>query len=215
MNVGRKVRSVSGAMLAISVVFASTSSAALANVTKEQRKQIEDQLSDFGETLKRINHAASELHSEVNRHQQVVTGPDVLDAAVMDGWGSASPGLYPGGGGWVNTEPGPALPPRKRFLDLSCAQLAQTMPLFDTDTGAINKFSQQFSSDDKLRAQIGVLNDECNEIDSLNTKMVSLTKAPPYDNKAISITAEDMRDQTESINATRRHVMKLLGRDDK
>lgn len=180
------------------------------------KTQVQEQIRDMSDTLKRIHHASGELHSEVNRRQMISTGPDYMDQMIMDPWMSAYPGLNPTGmaAGFQNMKPGPLLPPRKRYVDVSMTQLQQLITLLDTDVSNILAATQQGNANsDAIKAQMLIVSDAKNRIDSANQKLIALTKGAPYDNKAISTATEDIRDDVASINELRHRISKMLDRD--
>lgn len=170
----------------------------------------------MADVLKRLHHTSGELHAEVNRREMIVTGPDYMDQMIMDPWMSAYPGLNPTGlaAGFQNTRPGPLLPPRKRYIDLSMSQLQQLVPLVDSDISDILAATQQSTANtDAIKAQMLIASDARGRIDAAYQKLITLTKGAPYDNKAISAATEDIRDDVSSINEIRHRVSKLLDRD--
>ncbi len=134
----------------------------------------------------------------------------------MDAQGLAAPGLSQVGlaSGFQNTAPGPLLPPRKRFIDMSMGQLQQLITMLDTDMQNLMRDTQAVTpGDDAARAQLMIANDARDRLDAAEKQLVTLTKSPPYDNKAISNASEDVHDEIRAIDAIRGRLPKLIGRN--
>lgn len=180
-------------------------------------KPTEQTLRGVEETVKRMYRVAGEVHSEVNRRDYITIGPDLADTYPSDPWYNYNAGMFPTAlnSGFQTERKTPILPPRKRYIDSSMSEYHQLRPFLDQDLAMLktDPITQSKTPDaEEFGAQYVVAAETDKRLQALESKLDKLTKNAPYDNKAISETTEDMRDQLKSLDMIDHRMRKLLQR---
>ncbi|HEY9787044.1 MAG TPA: hypothetical protein V6D17_16750 [Candidatus Obscuribacterales bacterium] len=167
-------------------------------------------LSDLGDTLRKIEHAAGEIYREVNRHGPApLSLQDVVDAQVMDPWGATCPSMALSSIQAMKV--GPLLPPRKKWLDHDTKQLTDLLSILADEIKQIEPPpSLPEKMADSVKAELTVVKDAKTQIDSLIGKLLFLAQGPTFDHALIAENAKGLRANVEGMNESRKRLLKLL-----
>lgn len=173
-------------------------------------KEIEEQLHDLVDTLKKVYNAAQSLQSECNRTYNA----DALDNVIMDPWMAGEPGLAN-----VMSPPFPgaikALPARKKWVDYDQTQITHLLRML---TNEVNNIGAASSIDTSLKVTVEILQDNLQQVDEqyahlnslINPSTVDAKGQPNYDKTAITKTAQALKDETSGMNELRKRLLRQL-----
>jgi hypothetical protein len=187
-----------------------TSTAPAPQAAPADPREIEEQLHDLVDTLKKVYNAAQNLQSECNR----VYNADALDNVIMDPWMEGQPGLA-----HVIPPPFPgalkALPARKKWVDYDQTQITQLLRML---TNEVNTIGTASSLDSSIKVTVEILQDNLQQVDEQYAHLNSLTNPstvdakgqPNYDKTAITKTAQALKDETSGMNEIRKRLLRQL-----
>lgn len=175
----------------------------------DERTEIE-MLRDLGDSLKKLNHAATETVKEVNRHgaapvniQDIVTEQE-LNPFGYDPW---DPALN------ASLRTGPLLPPRKKWLDFDVNQLAQVTGILQHEVSSLcSPVAISNTARDSFKVELGLMTEANGKIQSATDQLKQLALGPDYDNEKIGKTAHDIRTAARTIDECRKRAAKALSK---
>lgn len=173
----------------------------------DERTEME-MLRDLGDSLRKLEHAATETIKECNRHspapvnmQDIVT-EQVLNPFMYDPF---NPGLN------ASLRTGPLLPPRKKWLDIDVSQVAQVVGILQHEVSALSPpVALSNTAKDSFKVEIGLMTEANNKIQTSNDLLKQLAQGPTYDNDKIGKTAHDIRTSAKTIEECRKRAAKAL-----
>lgn len=165
--------------------------------------QTEIALKDIRDAARRLRAAALDLISDVEQRSMVVVGqPMIIEPSAAE-----DPQNKPLGWAEQAIDLGPALPPRKKWLDASLSHLGQIVTILSTDFAAAQIPSDQQSAVqthwDEMKAVV-------QDIQSRYEKLKSLTQGPDFDNIAIGKEALGIYDDVAKLDKPWRQVVHIL-----
>jgi hypothetical protein len=146
-------------------------------------------LKDMRDELRRLHRAALDLISEVEQRDMVVVGQPQLIQPIPE---KSDP--HPGTMEEMIVL-GDALPPRKKWLDLTMAEVEKLVALIQQDKAALVVPSDQTAATSSLKSLDDLIADIQKRLDSLKT----LTAGPKYQNIEIGKEALGIFEDTKKI----------------
>jgi hypothetical protein len=172
-------------------------------------KEAETRLANMSETMKRLLRAAAELKGEANH--QGINQNDEVDQFVLNPYANFyAPGMN-------TTGKGPLLPPRKKWVDYSMAELAKLLEVLHTEVSDLTSPQSALLSahNNAITAQLDVLGDSYKLLGERYVDLQSVTKDPPYSNEAITRGTEFIKDGVAGMNECRKRVLHLVQEESK
>jgi len=175
----------------------------------DERTEME-MLRDLADSLRKLDHAATETVKEVNRHapaqvnmQDVVT-EQVLNPFMYDPW---DPALN------ASLRNGPLLPPRKKWLDFDVSQVAQVVGILQHEVSSLcPPVSMSNTARDSFKVELGLMTEANGKIQSTSDQLKQLAQGPNYDNEKIGKAAHDIRTAARTIEECRKRAVKALSK---
>jgi hypothetical protein len=172
-------------------------------------KEVERQIRDLGDTLKKLFNAAHSLQLECNR----VYNADAIDDLVMNPW-VAEPGLAN-----LPAQPFPGalkpMPPRKKWVNHDETQITQLLRIL---TDEINEIAPVAKLDTSLKVSVEIMQDNLQQADAQYARLDALTNPssrdaqgqPIYDKVAMTRATQALKDETSGINEIRKRLLRQL-----
>ncbi len=175
----------------------------------DERTEME-MLRDLGDSLKKLEHAATETIHEVNRYApSPVNSDDILNAAVMDPfWAQPfDPTLT------ASLRKGAQLPPRKKWLDFDVSQVEGVVGILQHEVSSLcPPVALSNTARDSFKVELSMMSEANGKIQSDNDQLKTLAKGPTYDSDKIGKTAHDMRIAARTIEECRKRAVKALSK---
>ncbi len=175
----------------------------------DERTEME-MLRDLGDSLKKLEHAATETVKEVNRHGAApVNMQDVVTEQVLNpfGYDPYDPGLN------ASLRTGPLLPPRKKWLDFDVNQVAQVVSILQHEVSSLCPPVAMSTTDkDSFKVELGLMTEANNKIQTANDQLKQLSQGPSYENDKIGKAAHDIRTSAKTIEECRKRAVKALSK---
>lgn len=173
----------------------------------DERTELE-MLRDLADSLKKLEHAATETVKEVNRYapapvniQDIVTEQE-LNPFGYDPW---DPALN------ASLRKGPLLPPRKKWLDFDVNQLAQVTGILQHEVSSLcPPVALSNTAKDSFKVELGLMTEANGKIQTATDQLKVLAQGPNYDNARIGKTAQDIRSAARTIEECRKRAVKAL-----
>lgn len=173
----------------------------------DERTELE-MLRDLGESLKKLDHAATETVKEVNRHSAApINMQDIVTEQVVNpfGYDPWDPALN------ASLRTGPLLPPRKKWLDFDVNQVAQVVGILQHEVSALcPPVSLSNSAKDSFKVELSLMTEANSKIQTASDQLKQLAQGPNYDNEKIGKAAHDIRTSTRTIEECRKRAAKAL-----
>lgn len=185
------------------IVAMPSSAASGAAAVASPVKQAENQLREMGESIHRLKSAATDLVRECNRENTMMAGGEIdfIGTDVIPILPDTAEGL----GGPVY------MPPRKKYIDLHMAQLAQLLPILQQEI-------QSTASPDPAQASqttqsIAEMNNVYADAMLHFNNLKGSTVIQPYDATAITTEATALHKDIAEIDKMRKSVYTAIKRD--
>lgn len=173
----------------------------------DERTEME-MLRDLGDSLRKLEHAATETIKECNRHAPApVNMQDIVNEQVMNPfmYDPFDPALE------ASLRKGPLLPPRKKWLDIDVSQVAQVVGILQHEVSALSPpVALSNTAKDSFKVEVGLMTEANNKIQTSNDQLKQLAQGPSYDNDKIGKTAHDIRTAAKTIEECRKRAAKAL-----
>lgn len=163
-------------------------------------------LRDARLSITRVRKAAANLHDEVTRQQVTMNyNPNVIGTTVIM---TPSP-----------TFTGAFLPPRKKWVDASVAEIGPIIKLFKEDVDSAMESNRKTDVGDTTRTSLDPIRtnafEAINDSFALYTKLVGLTAGAPYDNDAIASDVKSLDREMKELDVDLKKAINLLQKEAK
>lgn len=163
-------------------------------------------LRDARLSVSRVRKAAANLYDEVTRQQMTMSyNPNVVGTSVI---------MTP-----RPTFDGPSLPPRKKWVDASMAEIGPEIKLFKEDVDAAIESNRRTDVSTDARNQLDPIRDEAFEIVNKSfaeyTYLEKLTAGPNYDNGAIASTVQGLNERMKQLDKSLKKAIRILQKEAK
>lgn len=159
----------------------------------------ENSLKNLKDVVHRVRVAALDLINDVEQRSMVVTGePDIIQPIAYDDKKPIS---------WAREalELGPALPPRKKWLDVDMAHLGELVKLLQSDFDEANpSAAKQAGANDSW----GQMNAIMQDVQTHYKNLQQLTQGPKYDNISIGKAAVEIYDDMSKLSHPWKEALK-------
>ena len=180
---------------------AATPSASPGSVEKSQLSQSAIALKDMRDVLRRLHRAALDLISEVEQRDMVVVGqPELIQP--IPSKGDPHPGTME-----EMITLGDALPPRKKWLDITMSEIEKMVALLKQERAAIEI---QPDKQTAAAAPLKELDDLLTNIDSQVNQLKTLTAGPKYENIAIGKQGLAIFEETRKVEKPWKELVQLF-----
>lgn len=155
-------------------------------------------LKNIKDVVHRLRTATLDLINDIEQREMVVTGsPDIMQPIAYDDQKPI---------GWARQmiELGPALPPKKQWLDLDMAHISELLKLLQSDVQALAPGDGQSSASNDYNDLSTIMQD----IQAHYQTLSELTKGPRYDNLAIGKAALAIYDDLSKLNKPWKNLLK-------
>jgi len=173
----------------------------------DERTELE-MLRDLGDSLRKLEHAATETIKEVNRHAPAqVNMQDIVDEQVLNPfwYDPFNPGLN------AALRNGPLLPPRKKWLDIEVSGVGQVVSILQREISALSPpIALSTTAKDSFKVEVGLMTEANSKIQSSNDELKQLAQGPNYDNDKIGKVAHEIRTNAKTIDECRKRAAKAL-----
>lgn len=173
----------------------------------DERTELE-MLRDLGDSLRKLEHAATETIKECNRHAPApVNMQDIVTEQVLNPFMSDpfNPALN------ASLRTGPLLPPRKKWLDIDVSQVRQVVGILQHEVSALSPpIALSNTAKDSFKVEVGLMTEANNKIQASSDQLKLLAQGPNYDNDKIGKTAHDIRTSAKTIEECRKRAAKAL-----
>lgn len=171
--------------------------------------QIDVTLNDLRDarlSISRLRKATANLYDEVTRQQMTMSyNPNLVGSTVI---------MTP-----VPTFSGAYLPPRKKWVDETMADIGPIITLFKQDVDAAIESNRRTDVRDSTRKALDPVREEAFALVKgafdLYTELERLTVGPNYDNQAISSTTTKLDNQIKRLDRTLKKGISILQREAK
>lgn len=175
----------------------------------DERTEME-MLRDLGDSLKKLDHAATETVKEVNRHAPAPVGmQDIVEEQVLNpfGYDPWDPALN------ASLRNGPLLPPRKKWLDFDVNQIGQVVGILQHEVSSLcPPVALSTTAKDSFKVELGLMTEANGKIQTASDQLKQLAQGPSYDNEKIGKTAHDIRTSAKTIEECRKRAVKALSK---
>ena len=175
----------------------------------DERTEME-MLRDLGDSLKKLDHAATETVKEVNRHSAAPVGmQDIVEEQVLNpfGYDPWNPGLN------ASLRTGPLMPPRKKWLDFDVNQVGQVVGFLQHEVSSLcPPVALSTTARDSFKVELGLMSEANGKIQSASDQLKQLAQGPTYDNDKIGKAAHDIRTSAQTIEECRKRAVKALSK---
>lgn len=171
--------------------------------------QVEVTLNDLRDarlSISRLRKANANLYDEVTRQQMTMSyNPNVIGSTVL---------MIP-----TPSFSGPYLPPRKKWVDETMADIGPIINLFKEDVDTAIESNRRNDISDRGRKSMDPIREEAfalvKQSFDIYRKLEQLTSATAYDNRAISSATMDMDKQMKKLDSTLKRGIKILQKEAK
>ncbi len=175
----------------------------------DERTEIE-MLRDLGDSLRKLDHAATETVKEVNRHAPAPIGmQDIVAEQIVNpfGYDPWDPALN------ASLRTGPLLPPRKKWLDIDVSQVGQVAGILQQEvTSLCPPVAMSNTAKDSFKVELGLMTEANGKIQDATNQLKQLAQGPNYDNDKIGKTAHDIRTSAKTIEECRKRAVRALAK---
>ncbi len=175
---------------------------AAAKTAQKEFHPADMQLKNVHDAARRLRSAALMLVNDVEQRDMVVTGePMIIQPIPMKDDKQAI--------GWAQQmeDLGPALPPRKKWLDVDMSSTGQLVALIQDEIGGIQLPAEK---QDRLAAPWGELKALVQDTQSHYTNLQGMTNGPTYDNVKIGQEALAIYDDMGKLEKPLKQILQIL-----
>jgi hypothetical protein len=175
----------------------------------DERTEME-MLRDLGDSLKKLDNAATETVKEVNRHAPAPIGmQDIVEEQIMNpfGYDPWDPALN------ASLRNGPLLPPRKKWLDFDVNQVGQVAGILQHEVSSLcPPVALSTTAKDSFKVELGLMTEANARIQTAADRLKQLAQGPTYENDKIGKAAHDIRTSAKTIEECRKRAVKALSK---
>lgn len=175
----------------------------------DERTEME-MLRDLGDSLRKLEHAATEAVKEVNRHAPAPIGmQDIVTEQIMNpfGYDPWDPALN------ASLRTGPLLPPRKKWLDFDVNQIGQVAVILQHEVSSLcPPVAMSNTAKDSFKVELGLMTEANGKIQDATDQLKQLAQGPSYDNDKIGKAAHDIRTSAKTIEECRKRAVRALAK---
>ncbi|HEY9869325.1 MAG TPA: hypothetical protein V6D08_09180 [Candidatus Obscuribacterales bacterium] len=163
-------------------------------------------LRDARLSISRVRKAAANLYDEVTRQQVTMSyNPNFVGTTVIMTPTASFSGRF--------------LPPRKKWVDASMAEIGPIIKLFKEDVDAAIESNRRTEVSESARKELDPLRDEAfaavNSSFDLYKQLESLTGGPSYDNNSIASVTKELDKQMEQLDRSLKKGIAVLQKEAK